>query len=304
MFIFTIYRVIKFASQGFFRNFWLSIVTISVIVLAFISINILIIINIIASSATQYIQNKIDMSVYFKNDVDEQTILEVKNSLETLSQVEKVDYVSKNSALEYFRNKHKYNTIILESLEEIGENPLSGTLKVKSKNMSDYPVIMDYLNNSKYNVYILDKNFNDNKSFIERIDIIASSINKFGAGAIVIFTIISILIVFNTIKLTMYAQREEIAIMKFVGASNFFISSPYIIESMFYSLCAFAISTFILFSSMNIIQPYVVNYFQGMLDLKILLFKNLHMIFGSELIGVVILNIMASTIAVRRYLKV
>ena len=124
MFLFTLYRILKFAIQGFWRNFWLSVVTISVIVLALVSINFLLILNVSANSAVEYVQDKIDISIYFKNDVDESIIIEAKNRIETLSQVEKIDYISKDRAIDDFRQKHKNDRFILEALEAAGENPL------------------------------------------------------------------------------------------------------------------------------------------------------------------------------------
>jgi|SRR3989344_2914897 len=304
MILFTFYRIIKFAFQGFWRNFWLSVVTISVVALALISINFLLILNITAKSAVNIVQDRIDISVYFKNDTDEGIIIEAKNRLSTMTQVEKVEYISKDEALDDFRKKHKDNRTILEAIEETGDNPLVGTLKIKSKNLEDYQTILDFINNSKYNQYILDKNFDDHKSFINQIHYISGIINKLGIFIVIIFALISILIVFNTIKLTIYAHKEEIQVMKYVGANNFFIISPYILEGILYSVISFIISSFVVYFAIDLVQPYIIAYFQNSIDLKAYLAQNGLFIFGSELLGSAMLTVLASAVAIRRYLRV
>ena len=131
--------------------------TISVIVLALVSINFLLILNVSANSAVEYVQDKIDISIYFKNDVDESIIIEAKNRIETLSQVEKIDYISKDRAIDDFRQKHKNDRFILEALEAAGENPLVGSLKIKSRNMmlqtGDEAPLLIGLNYSKVQKY-------------------------------------------------------------------------------------------------------------------------------------------------------
>ena len=303
--LFTFYRIIKFAFQGFFRNIWLSLITVSVIILAFISINFIISLNIISSSAVNLVQNRVDVSVYFKSDTDESIILEAKNSFSELSQVENIDYISKEEALDSFRKSHKDDISVLESLEELEGNPLMGTLKIKAKDVNEYPLILDFINNSKYDSYILDKNFDDHKVFINSIGTISKNITKFGIAASIIFALISILIVFNTIKLTIYSQREEIAIMRLVGANNYFISSPFICESVLYTIFAFIGALLILFPASNFIQPYLASYFnESIVNLRQYFFDNLWLIFGSEFMGMIFLNSLASIIAVRKYLKV
>lgn len=304
MFLFTLYRIIKFAIQGFWRNFWLSIATITVMALALISINFLLILNITANSALDVIQNKIDISIYFKNDTDENIILEAKNMLSGLTQVESVGYITKDEALDMFRQKHKNDRLILEALEETGGNPLEDTLKIRSKNISDYQAILDIIDNSKYNQYILDKNFDDHKDFINRVHSISGIINAIGIIVIFIFIMISILIVFNTIKLNIYAHKEEISVMKYVGANNFFITSPFILEGVAYSIISFIISSIVIYFSIGFVHPYIMNYFQGEINIQSYLMGNLILIFGTELLISIILTVLASAVAIRRYLRV
>lgn len=304
MILVSFYRILKFAWQGFLRNFWLSIITISIIVLVLFTVNFLIILNIVTDSAINDIQNKIDISIYFQKDVKEEKVLEVKDYLSSLSQIQEIKYISQQQALDDFRQRHKNDLVILQSLSELDSNPLGATLIIEAKQISDYPQITTFLNNSKYNNLVIDKNFEDHKVFINKIKDISDRINNAGIVVTSIFIFIAILIVFNTIRVAIYTHKDEIAIMRLVGANNIFISMPFVIEGVIYSILGLAISLAILYPLLNFIQPYLSNFFTGsVIDLGDYFDKN-YFIFVYEFIGVVLLNIIGSMIAIRRYLDV
>jgi len=305
MFLFTFYRIIKFALQGFWRNFWLSVVTITVIVLSVVSMNFLIIINRVTESAAEVIKERIDVSIYFKNTIEEEDVLRAKNYIDSLSQVRSVEYVSKEDALDNFKNIHKNDVKILEALDELEINPFAATLVVKANDIGDYEKILEYINTSEHGENILDKNFGTQRENIEKIQNISANVMRFGVVVSVIFIIIAILIVFNTIKLAIYAQREEIGVMKLVGASNTFISMPYLVEGVLYALFGCIIAFLLLIPLINFLQPYITNFFAGdVVNIRGYFHENIVFIFGSQLGAIIVLNIIASGIAVRRYLKV
>jgi len=301
----TIYQVIIFAWQGFWRNVWLSIVTITIITLAFVSINFLVVLNIITDTSIALVKDKIDVSIYFRQDVGEPQILEVQTYLSSMAQVKEIKYTSQQTALQEFRQKHQNDTLIIESLEELDQNPLGATLTVKAKDVSDYPDILSVLDNSKYNSLILDKNFDDHKTYITKIKQISDNINKIGLVGSGIFILIAILIVINTIRIAIYTQQKQIGIMQLVGANNWFIRSPFIVESIFYGIFACIIAMLIILPLLNLMQPYVDSFF--MIDNFNILdqFKNnFWQIFSLEILGIIALNVVSSIIAIRRYLKV
>lgn len=301
----SIYQIIVFARQSFWRNIWLSIVTITIIVLAFISINSLIVLNIITETSINLVKEKIDVSIYFRQDVTEPQVLEVQIYLSSLAQVKDIRYISQQQALQKFRQKHQKDTLIIESLEELNENPLGATLIVKAKDIKDYPEILAVLDNSKYNDLILDKNFDDHKAFITKIKDISDNINRIGFLTSGTFILIALLIVFNTIRVAIYTHRAEIGIMKLVGATNWFIRSPFLLESIFYGVIACILAIAIIYPVLNFIQPYLSNFFlTEEFNIVKHFNKNFWQIFGLELSTIVFLNIISSSIAIRRYLKV
>ncbi len=299
------YRVLLFAWQSFWRNFWLSLVTITVIILTFIAINFLIVINFVTDSAINVVQDKIDVSVYFKEKVIEPQVLEVQTYLSSLPQVKEITYISQQNALQQFRERHQQDTTIIRSLEELEENPLGATLTVKAKDLSQYPEIIEILDNSQYNDLILDKNFDDHQQFIERIKVISDNIKKIGYITSIVFVIVSLLIVFNTIRVAIYTHRQEITIMKLVGATNWFIRGPFLMESIMYGLIGATLGLLLFYPTLNIIQPYLSVFFSTEnINIVEHFQQNIRYIFGIEVLIILLLTIISSAIAIRRYLRV
>ena len=301
----NLFRVIKFSLQDFVRNFWLSVATIIILVLTLISINFLITLNFITNATLDEVKAKIDVSLYFKSDVPESQIGNVKSYLLSLPEVSEVTYITPEEALENFKEKHKDEPDILESLEEVGENPLGATLIVGAKNPEDYEMILNVFDDEKYSSIIQDKNFEDHQAVIEKIGIIAERAQRVGIGVAILFSIIAILIIFNTVRIAIYTHRKEIGIMKLVGAANWFIRAPYVINGFVYGLLAVILSVIVIYPAIGFIEPYLKGLFGGE-ELNLLQFftDNYLVIFGGQFIGIVLLNIVASSIAVGRYLKI
>ena len=301
----TISRITTFAWQSFWRNIWLSVATISIIVLTLISINLLVVVNVVSNAAVKIINNKVDVSLYFRPDITEAQVQEVNTFLSALAQIKEISYISQQEALDNFRQLHKQDTVIIQSLEQLEENPIGATLQIRAKSIENYPAIMEILSNSKYNDLILDKNFDDHKSYIDKIQQISDNVKTVGLLASIVFILIAFLIVFNTIRVAIYPHREEIRVMKLVGATNWFIRSPFILEAVFYGIIACLLAIGVLYPFLNFVQPYINNFFlTEEFDLAAYFNNNFWQIFGTELLVIIMLNIAGSIIAIRRYLKV
>lgn len=301
----TIYRILLFAWQGFWRNFWLSLVTISIIVLTFISINILIIINIITDTSIEIIKEKVDISLYFKPEVGESQALEVETYLASLTQVKDTKYISQAEAMENFIQRHRQDEDIIDSLKELEKNPLGATIRVKAKTIEDYPSLLEEINTSPYIDLIADKDFNDNNVYIARIKNFSDNIKRIALFTSLGFILVASLIVFNTIRVAIYTHREEIGVMKLVGATNWFIRSPFVVEGVFYGIFACILSIIIVYPMLNFLQPYVNNFFLTEEFSLIGYFReNFWQIFGLELLVIILINMISSNIAIRRYLNV
>lgn len=299
----SILRIIKFAVQDFFRNFWLSIVTLTILVLALFLVNLLIIFNLVADSSIAAIENKIDINVEFKDEIKEDQILNVKRYLESLIQVKEVKYISREQALENFKETYKDNAKILESLKEIDRNPLGASLIINAKSITDYPIILENLEDIQYDNLIESKDFEDHRQVISKITGITKKVNTTVVVAALIFTFIAILIVFNAIKMAIYTHREEIVAMKLVGATNWFVRAPFLLQSVIFSFFSVLITIIIIYPLLGLIQPQLVTFIENF-NIVTYFNQNFIIIFGLEFLGVFVINFVSSYLAINRYLRV
>ncbi len=291
--------------QGFARNIWLSIVTIIILVLTLLSVTTAAGVNVLADQAISSVQEKVDVSVYFKPDVQEKDVLNVQNRLESMGQVKDVNYTSAAQALENFKTKHANDPIILDSINQLDTNPLGATLVVKAQSITDYPAIMSILDSQEYSALIQDKNYDDNQIVIERLDNLSSRVQRIGYIISGVFIIIAILIIFNTIRINIYTHREEIGIMKLVGASNWFVRAPFLVESLMYGLLAVVVSLAILYPLLSVIGPQVNNFFEGYnLNFSQYFSTQFWQIVGWQVLFATALSVVSSLIAIGRYLRV
>jgi cell division transport system permease protein len=298
------YRIIKFSIQDFFRNFWLSFVTLTILVLALFSINLLIIFNVVAGFAVSSIENKIDINIYFKPEINEDQVHNVQRYLQSLIKVKEVNYISKDQALANFKERHKDNPKILQSIEEINQNPLGASLIVKAKSPADYPAIMENLADPQYNNLIESKDFDDHKQVIGRITGITQKVNTGVIIVALIFTLISILIISNAIKMAIYTHREEIIAMKLVGATNWFIRGPFLFQSLIFAVLSVLLTIVIVYPLLGLIQPYLTLILENDFSIIAYFNNNFVLIFGLELLGAMILNFLSSYWSVNKYLDV
>ncbi len=297
-------RVFLWSFKNLFRNMWLSVATIIIIITALFTITTMIALNAIGDHALAFLQEKVDISVQFKEDADENKILELKKDLEKRKDVKSVEYISKEQALINFKNAHKDNEYINKSLEELGENPLFAVLNIKANELDDYKAIDEYLsNNENYKDIISKVNFKKNEKAIENFSRILKTVKEGIFGLILMFTFISVLVAFNTIRLAMYAYRREIEIMRLVGASNWYIRAPFIIEGVIFGIIGSLITLTLALPAAAYVSPRIEQFLPGF-DFHNYFLNNLPTIAGMLLIAGIGIGVISSFIAIRRYLKV
>ncbi len=298
-------RVIKFGFKNFWRNIWLSMATTLIMVLTLFSISLLLVLNLYGDLIINDVKSKIDVTVFFKEDVAKVQIDEVKLSLESMGEVRDVRYISKEDALKSFQEKHGDNPLVLASIKELEDNPLRETLVIRADNPEDYDQIASFLDNGKYKPSIEKFNFDDNKEIIKRISSTLSIVKKIGVGVSIIFCVIVLVVIFNTIRMTIYTQKDEISIMRLVGATNSFIQIPFIIEGMLYGILASVISTIIIYPLIVYFTPIVNQFFEiTNIDSATFVSENLLFIIGAQMVLGVLLGVFSSLIAIRKYLSV
>ncbi len=299
-------RIIKAGFINFWRNGWVSLATVLIMVVTLFTIGSLIFSRAILGSMVAQIQDKVDISVYFKTDSQEQDIIAFKDKISKLGEVKSVEYISAEQVLNNFKERHKENAMITQSLEELGANPLGATLNIKAKESSQYEAVAKFLDAESQapTGSIIDKiNYFQNKKIIDRLTKIIDSAKNLGSILSIILVIISIIVTFNTIRLAIYISREEIGVMRLVGASGRFVSGPFIVEGIMYGVIS-SIITMVLFYPLTIwLGPMTESFFSGVNLFKYYI-SNFGQIFLLLLFIGAALGAISSFIAVRRYLKV
>ncbi len=295
-------RIVKSGFQSFRRNGWLSTATITVMVMALFVLGNLVFLSAFANSVLLSLESKIDVSVFFLPDAQEEDILKIRDELESQPNVLGVSYVSKERALELFRERHTGNALILDALDELGENPLEASLNVRARNPSDYASISSFLDQKKYS--IVDKiNYFENQRVIERLSAILGGTRVFGTVLASVLAFVAVLVAFNTVRLAIYTLREEIGIMRLVGGSSWFIRGPFLVTGVLYGIAAAAFTVFLFFPvawlasprlaflvpEFNLFEYFLAHFFE---------FAAIMFVVGISL------GAISSAIAIRRYLRV
>lgn len=296
-------RIIKYGFINFWRNGWVSLATVLVMLVTLFIIGSLVFLNVLLTSTIERLKDQVDISVYFKTDVTEDQILTLKNTMMKLNEVKDIEYVSKEETLARFKERHKDNSLINQSLLELNENPLGASFNIQAKDTEQYESINKFLESGNFNNIIDKINYKQNKSVITRLTEILKTTQKIGFSVTVFMTLIAMLVSFNTIRLAIYTGKEEINIMRLVGASNNYIRGPFIIEGALYGIFSAVITIVIFYPLAFWLSPKAISFF-GPPNLLSYYLSNFFEIFALLLAIGVILGSISSFIAVRRYLKI
>ncbi len=299
----TLLRIVKYGLQNFWRNGLLSVATIIVMVLALLTFEGLMLFSEVTKGAIASLENKIDISVYFKTDTKEDDVLAVERAIKALPEVERVAYISRDEALRVFRLTHAGDPTINKALDELGENPFAASLNIKAKSPEHYRAIAAYAEREEFAHAVSKVTYSENKNVIDSLTKIITTVNRVGVTANIIFAFIAMIIAFNTIRLAIYANREEIGVMRLVGASNAYIRGPYVVEGILYGVIGTVIALLIITPIVVGITPYV-NIVIRSVNLSTILYSQFASIFLNSLLLGVALGVISSSIAITRYLKV
>lgn len=249
-------------------------------------------------------RDKVDVAIYFKKDASEESISAVQGQLSDLKeQIKSVNYISKTEALENFKERHKEEPLYLSALEEIEGNPFLASLNIKATGPQYYASISSFLEEGVFRNLIEKISYYQNKKVIDKLFSITSKVRVGGIILSLVLGLLIVLVTLNTVKLSILSLKEEITTMKLVGASNWFIRAPFLMQGILYAIFAVLIVDVLLFAGL-----YVLN---AKLEAWLLNFNVLAFIQGNfltllfwQLICTVALGIISAYIAVRKHLKV
>jgi len=256
----------------------------------------------VTNKAVVSLQDKIDIVVYFNTNTPEDQILNIKQSVESLAEVKGVDYISRAQALELFKTKHKSEQSITRAINIVGDNPLEASLNIKAHSPDQYASIAASLNNPVFKDSISQVSYEKNKVAIDRLVAIIEEINRGGLALTILLAVVAGLIVFNTIRLAIYSNRDEIGIMRAVGASNALVRGPFMVDGMVVGILAAVFSLILATPIIVFLSPYLSRFIPGL---------NISQYFYGNIIGFLLLQMVfgmaigtvSSFLAVRKYLR-
>lgn len=299
-------RIIKGGFVNFVRSGIVSWAAVLVVTITLSVITSLLLLQAVLHSSLDQIKDKVDVTIYFTVGAPEDKILALKESLLKLPEVASITYTNAGDALKLFRDRHESDYPTIQALDEIKDNPLGAYLNVKAKEVSQYETIANFLKSDDALVLssssIIDKvNYRQNKLVIDRLNAIISGAQKLGFLVTLLLIVISIIITFNTIRLTIFISKEEIGVMRLVGASKMGVRGPFMIEGAIYGVIATIITLVIFwpvtawfgrnmtnFLGLNVYKYFLANFFQILLII---------------LISGIILGVISSVFAIRKYLN-
>ncbi|MCX6728780.1 MAG: permease-like cell division protein FtsX [Candidatus Saccharibacteria bacterium] len=303
----TFWRIIRYGTDSFMRNSWLSVAATAVMTITLLIIFTAVVTQNILDNTITDLQNKVDMSIYLKTETTDKVGNNIKAELEKLSSVKSVKYISAQDARSEIAKANSSNASVLAAITEAtNKNP--ATIRVVVANIDNTSQLEKFVATDA----LVKKNLNpdykpsfagERSSAIKSIGRAVNFAQVVGLGAGLIFVIISALIIFNTIRMAIFNRREEIQMMKLIGADQSFIRGPFLVEAIIYGVIAAFISTGIgvwaLLASSNTLSSYQISVHE---TIKLVTVYSPLLVLGMILIGAVI-GIISSLLATRRYLK-
>lgn len=296
-------RILKFGFLGFWRNKSLSLQVIFIMGVVVFAITFIFLFEQVGNFLINQSEKKVDISVYFKKDVSEETMLNLKQELITLTdKVKSVDYISKQEANEIFIERHKDDKFYLEALSQVQEEPFLASLNIKAFSSNHYAFIDEFLKNKESENIIEKVSYSKNKEVIDQLFYITSNVKKAGLVGGIAIALLVILITFNTIKLTILSMKDEITTSRLVGASNWFIRGPFLVQSILYALVSVIVFDIIFVGFVVFVNSKMQTLFLDF-NLVSVLKSNGAYLFLAQLIFAIFLGAVSSLLAARRYLK-
>lgn len=306
MFLLDIKRIIRSGVLNFYRN---GIVSLASTLVLWVTLSVvlgIIFFQAILNNSLEQVKDKVDITVYFVPEAKESKILEFKDIIQKLPEVEAISYISADISLAQFKERRKDDQLTLQALDEIGENPLGGSINIKAKDPTQYESISNFLSGDSesirlYQDIIYNINYHKNKNIIDRLNNIILSAKILGGALALILMIISVIITFNTIRLTIFISKEEIGVMRLVGASSRYVTGPFMVEGMICGIVAAFLSVAVYYP----ISVWLSNKMTSFLGIDMLEYYTNHfleIILIALLFGV-LLGSISSALAVRKYLS-
>ncbi|HEY4161344.1 MAG TPA: permease-like cell division protein FtsX [Candidatus Saccharimonadales bacterium] len=303
----TFSRIIRTGMVNFVRNLWLAIAAMAIMIITLTIILFSVIVNATFNNTVQQITSKIDVSMFLKDSVTPSQTQSLIKQLKAQSGVQSVQYLSKAQALQQYETQNAGNTQLLQAIDET-DNPLPATINVKPKDLNDIDQIRKFVEKPGIAKLQSDpaSDSGDRREAINKITHATNILRRVGVGAVVLFAVISVLIIFNTIQMAIFNRRDELQIMRLLGASTWYIRGPFVVETIIYGVLSAVISVLIINAIFVTASGSLQATSFGLLDISYSQrFFEAHywLLLTIQLALGILIGAASSTIATRRYLK-
>lgn len=300
----TLPRIIRSGVFSFYRNGWLSVAATGIVTFSLVLVSTFVLLLLLGQSVIQNIQQKIDVEVFFKDDAKVTDIMTIKDQLAQNPNAQSVRYISKQEALQIYKGQNQRNQKLLSQLSE-EDNPLPASLQVKAKNPENLDAFGSVLDSDFAKPLVESRSDKENRDIIQRLQRIVSFIRNLGIFVSLVVLTFATLVVFNTIRITIFSRREEIEIMRLVGASNWYIRGPFIVEGVFYGIIATAVAMLVVYLVVLAFGPALSSYLKDINeDVPAYFRANFALLLTVQLVTGIGVGVISSLIAIRRHLKV
>lgn len=298
------WRIFVASWKHFARNLWIGVATVFVFTIALLSINVLLGVNAVIEQVVILLEQKVDVTVTFQPDTPEALLSQARFYVVSLPQTADAKLISPEEALVAFKERNKNNPKILDALNELASNPLGAQLVIKAKHPEDYPFLLEAVKNPQYEPFIRSSSFDDHREAIAKIQETGAQIRLFASALVAIFAFFGLLAAFNAIRVAIYTQREEIAIMRLVGASSSYIKLPFVLEGVWMALLAAFLTAVGVWVVISVLEPRLVTLFDGRdPGLTAFFVQNGFELVAFQLGGLLVLSALVSWMAVGRYIR-
>jgi len=304
--IVTLTRVVNAGLLNFVRNAWLAIAAMAVMIITLTIVLFSVITNATFNNTIEQITSKIDISVYLKDSTSQVQGQAFADKLKGLPNAKSVVYLSKAEVLQRYRDQNANNQALLSAINET-DNPLPATIQVKPKDLNRVQDIKDFLNKPQNKPMWDDVSYRDDrKEAIDKIAHATDLLQRAGVVAVIVFAVISMLIIFNTIQMAIFNRREELTIMRLLGATTWYIRGPFVVETVAYGVIS-AIISVVLINSLFVASSSALQASSlGLLDIDYsaqYFREHFWLLLTMQLVLGILIGAVSSTIATRRYLK-
>lgn len=296
-------RMLRSGWHSFSRDGEIAVATIFILFLAVTLVGSLFIFKDISQFLIANMQEKVDVSVYFRKEASEEDIFDVRKEIAKFPEIKDIEYVSPERALEDFMVRHEREPLLIESIEELGRNPFLASLNITTWDPSQYEKISRFLEGIEFGKVIEKVDYYQRKSVIDGIYSLNSIITRGGIVLSVVLIIVAVAVTFNTLRLSIYNSRKEIRVQRLVGASNWFIRGPFLVQGVICGILATLISLSISAATYWFLTPKISSYFFD-LNLFELFKQNFLVLILAQFATGIGLGVISSLVAIRKYLKI